>query len=168
MLAMDMSTRLSYDADPATVFTMICDPAFLARKAEATGALSHEASVKELPDGGAEVRLMRVLPADLPDLVRRFVGETLKLTQTDTWGPADANGARAGTFVVEIAGAPASVRGRLSLTGSDTSTTQEFDGEINVSVPFIGGKVEKMASDALLAAVKSEGRVGRDWLAGQR
>jgi uncharacterized protein YndB with AHSA1/START domain len=168
MLAMDLSTHLDYDADPATVFAMICDPEFLARKAEATKAESHEASVEPRDDGGAEVRLTRVMPAQVPDLVRRFVGEKLTVTQTDTWGPAETSGAREGTFVVEIAGAPASVRGRLSLSGSDKSTKQEFDGEIKVSVPFIGGKIEQMVSEALLAAVKSEGRVGREWLAEQR
>ncbi len=168
MLAMDLSTQLTYDADPQTVFAMLCDPEFLARKAKATGSLSYEESVKHLDDGGAEVRLLRELPAKVPDLAKRFVGETIKLTQTDTWAPADASGSREGSFVVEITGAPATVRGSLSLSGSDASTTQAYDGEIKVSVPFIGGKIEEMASEALLAAIKTEGRVGREWLAGDR
>lgn len=162
---MDLTDELRYAADPKTVFSMLIDEEFLARKAVATGALSHEVSATSRDDGGVTVRVQRILPAQLPDFVKRFVGETLDVVQTDDWGPDEGDGARSGRFTVEIAGAPATMQGDLRLEADgETGSVESFDGEVKVSIPFVGGKIEQVAADAVLAAVKKEGQVGRAWL----
>ena len=88
---MDLRTQLRFDTDPVTVFAMFTDEAYLARKAGATGAVRHEASVTRLGDQ-VTVRLLRVMPPDVPDLLRSFVGETIDLDQTDVWQPASSDG----------------------------------------------------------------------------
>ena len=41
-------------------------------------------------------------------------------------------------------------------------------GDIKVKIPMIGGKLEGLIGDLLTAALKTEERVGRAWLAGER
>ncbi|MBA2465483.1 MAG: DUF2505 family protein, partial [Nocardioidaceae bacterium] len=39
-------------------------------------------------------------------------------------------------------------------------------GEVKVSIPLVAGKLERLISDLLASALRSEQRVGRAWLAG--
>ena len=163
---MDVRTELRYPASPDAVFGMITDPAFVDRRTKATGALSHEASTEPTDAGGAVVRVDRVLPAVVPDFVRKFVGKTLRVVQTDTWDAAGSGGARTGSFEVEIVGTPGRMSGSLGLEpDGNGGTVQRFEGEVRIPVPFVGAKIEKSAAEAVLAAVEKEGEVGRAWLA---
>ena len=52
----------------------------------ATGATSWDVAV-DADESGGTVTVTRVLPAEVPDAVRRIVGETVTVTQTETWEP---------------------------------------------------------------------------------
>lgn len=162
---MDLRTELHYPATPDEVFAMLSDETFVARKAAATGALSHEADVDEA-DGRVTVHLRRVMPPHVPDFVRRFVGDTVDLEQVDVWEPAGTDGTRRGTFTVKIAGAPVSVNGTLRLAPGDSGTVETVEATVKASIPFVGGKVEQSVHDAVLLAARKENEVGKDWLAG--
>jgi hypothetical protein len=163
---MDQNFELRYDADAADVFAMITDEEFIAKKLIACGAVSHEVAVEPTPNGGASIHTEQVLPARVPDVVRRFVGETIRLRQTDEWGPSGTDGSRDGTFTVAVEGVPAKMAGALRLErAGDGATVERLEGTITVSIPVVGGRLEKMAAEAVRAAVETEGRVGRDWLA---
>ena len=164
---MDLRSEQRYDADPSTVFAMLTDEAFLARKAEATGALRHEGSV--VRDGDrVTVRLLRVMPPELPDFVRRFVGDSIDLDQTDTWEPAAADGSRIGSIRIMMSGAPVQLTGSMRLAPTATGSQTNIDAQIKAAVPLFGGKIEKAVYDALLQAVAIEETVGREWLDGRR
>ncbi|MBD0292588.1 MAG: DUF2505 domain-containing protein, partial [Jiangellaceae bacterium] len=157
---MDLRTEYRYDADPATVFAMLTDEAFLSRKARATGALRHEASVTRAGDQ-VTVRLLRVMPPDVPDFVRRFVGETIDLEQIDVWQPAAADGSRAGSIRIAISGAPVHLTGAMTLAPDGAKTTVVVDAQIRASIPFLGGRVEEALHDAVLQAARTEEQVGQ-------
>ena len=109
---MRLTAEISYAADPAAVFAMLTQVEFQERKCAATGALSHEVEVEDYDDGSAVIRTRRTMPTDqVPDFVRTFVGDTLEVVQVDDWGPAGPDGARDGTAVVEIQGAPVRLPG---------------------------------------------------------
>ena len=113
---MRLTAEISYAADPAAVFAMLTQVEFQERKCAATGALSHEVEVEDYDDGSAVIRTRRTMPTDqVPDFVRTFVGNTLEVVQVDDWGPAGPDGARDGTAVVEIQGAPVRFAGSLTL-----------------------------------------------------
>jgi hypothetical protein len=181
---MRLTARLDYpDADPATVFTMLTDPAFLARTCEATGALSHEVHVSRAPGGATVLTTVRVLPTDrVPDLVRSLVGQQLTVRRVDTWQVAAADGSRRGRIDVAIVGTPVSMTGTLALAaggpggsgvgGSGThgsgsggaGTVESVDGELAASVPLLGGRIAKAAEPAVRAAIEVEQRIGAAWL----
>jgi hypothetical protein len=161
-----ITAELAYDADPDTVFAMICDVAFQERKCLANGAVDHVVEIKEREDGGAVVITHRTLPADgLPDFFTSFIGRTLRVTQTDHWARPAPNGSREGTAVVEIAGAPIRFTAALRLGPEGSGSRQSMAGDLRASVPLIGGKIEKAAEQAIRAAIRAEQRTSTAWLA---
>ncbi|HJU97681.1 MAG TPA: DUF2505 domain-containing protein [Jiangellaceae bacterium] len=164
---MDLRTQLRFDADPITVFAMFTDEAYLARKASATGAVRHEASVTRLGDH-VTVRLLRVMPPDVPDLLRGFVGETIDLDQTDVWEPASPDGSRTGSIRIEMGGAPVHLTGGMTLVGTAAATAATIDAKVKASIPLVGGRIEKAVHDAVVHAARIEEQVGRAWLAADR
>jgi Protein of unknown function (DUF2505) len=164
---MDLRTEQRYDADPPTVFAMFTDEAYLSRKAQATNALRHEGSV--VRDGDrVTVRLLRVMPPDVPDLVRGFVGDTIDLEQTDVWEPASSDGSRTGSIRIIMGGLPVQLTGAMRLAPAPMGSQATIDAQIKAAIPLFGGKIEQAVHDALLQAVRIEESVGRAWLDGQR
>lgn len=161
-----ITAELSYDADPATVFAMICDTAFQERKCRESGAVEQEVRVERHGDGGVRITTHRTLPADgVPDFVRSFVGPTLRVAQTDDWSGPQADGHRTGTVVAEIAGAPIRFTAALSLEVSGPGARQTVAGDLKAAVPLLGGRIEKAAEPAIMAAVRAEQRTSASWLA---
>jgi hypothetical protein len=158
---MDLRTELRFDTDPVTVFAMFTDEAYLARKADATGA------VTRLGDH-VTVRLLRVMPPDVPDVLRRLVGETIDLDQTDVWEPASSDGARTGSIRIVMGGAPVNLTGGMTLIGTTTGTSAIVAAKVKASIPLVGARIEKAVHDAVVHAARVEERVGRAWLAGDR
>jgi hypothetical protein len=165
--AVHITAELAYDADPGTVFAMICDVGFQERKCRANGALEHEVEIKEYEDGGALVTTHRTLPADgIPDFISSFVGGALRVSQTDDWAGPGSDGSRRGTAVVEIAGAPIRFTAALQLAANGSGSRQSVAGDLKASIPLVGGRIEKAAEPAIRAAIRAEQRTSTAWLAG--
>lgn len=164
---MDLHSELHFDADPDAVFAMLVDEGFIARKTTAANALRHEIAVRR--DGDRVViELLRVMPPDVPDFVRKFVGDTIDIRQTDSWEAAAPDGSRDGSIRLELAGAPVTCFGTMRLRVNGAETVVTIDGTVKASVPLFGGKIEQAVLQGLTEAAKIEQRVGRDWLAGRR
>ncbi|SEE25948.1 DUF2505 domain-containing protein [Jiangella alba] len=164
---MDLNSELRFDADPAAVFAMLTDEAYIEKKTMAANAIRHQASVRRDGDR-VTIDLLRVMPPDVPDFVRRFVGETIDIKQRDTWGPAAADGSRDGSIELEMSGAPVRATGTMRLAANGATTVLTIKALLKASVPLVGGKIEQAVHQGLMHAVKVEERVGNDWLAGKR
>ena len=46
------------------------------------------------------------MPAEVPDFMKKIVGETVDVVQTEDWGAPDADGQRTADVVVQIKGQP--------------------------------------------------------------
>lgn len=155
-----------YDASPAEVFKMLSDTAYIEKKYLASGTIEASAQVIEDPDGKISIVGRRVLPAKLPSFAKKFVGETIVLTETQNWRPASADGSRAAGFVVDFDNNPISFSGAVELKPSGEGTDVETKGAIKCSVAFVGGKIEKVAQGWIVKFLKKEEEVGNEWLAG--
>ncbi|WP_116947322.1 DUF2505 domain-containing protein [Jiangella endophytica] len=165
---MDLYSELRFDADPAAVFAMLTDEAYIEKKTMAANAIRHEVTVRRDGDR-VTIDLLRVMPPDVPDFVRRFVGETIDIKQRDIWGPAAADGSREGSIALEMSGAPVKATGTMTLVANGgASTVLTIKGLLKASVPLVGGKIEQAVHQGLTEAARIEERVGRDWLAGRR
>jgi uncharacterized protein YndB with AHSA1/START domain len=163
MTAMKISHTMTYDASPAEVHAMLGDPAFREKVCAAMHA--HDVTVTIDPDGdGRRVVVDQTQPADgIPSFATKFVGDSIRIVQTESW--TSLTGA---DLAVEIPGKPGHVRGTITLAPDGAGTAETVSGDITVSIPLVGGKLEKLIGDLLVKALRTEERVGRAWLAGER
>ncbi len=164
---MDLYSELRFDADPAAVFAMLTDEAYIEKKTMAANAIRSTAAVRRDGDR-VTIDLLRVMPPDVPDFVRRFVGETIDIKQRDTWGQAGADGSREGSIELEMSGAPVRATGTMTLVRNGAATVLTIKVLLKASIPLVGGKIEQALHKGLTEAAKIEERVGNDWLAGRR
>lgn len=158
-----MSTRfthdLTYDAPLSAVDAMLTDPEFRERVCDAQGAIRKTVSITEGKDG-LTVLVDQVQTADgIPGFARKFVGDEINLVQTETW--TDAENA---DVEVVIPGKPGEMTGRIHLSESGGVTTESLEMTIQVNIPLVSGKIEKLISDLLRKALIAENAVGRDYL----
>lgn len=161
---MKIATTIDYAATPQEVFAVLSDAKFQEAKCAATAAIRHSASVKTVGDRTV-ITTERVLPSDdLPDFARSMVGETLKVTETQDWGPASDDGSRQGTVEMGVAGAPISLKGTLTLRPDGDGTVETLDAELKAKVPLVGGKIEKAAAPPIEEAIAIEHQTAVEWL----
>lgn len=161
---MRLTFREALDAVPDDVRAVLVDPAFQEAKCAATsegGTWSVDVAVAPT---GHRVRTERDLPATgLPDVARSFVGERLTIVEVLDWAVA-GDGHRA-ALDLHVRGAPLTLKGALTLTGSGAGTVERLDADLKANVPFIGGRIEQSAADPIRAAIDIEIALLREWLA---
>jgi len=154
---MDLRAEINYPTeDPANAFALVVDPAFRAEVCEAVHALDYDVSVDEREDGTALVTIDREMPADVPDAIKKMVGETVKIVQTEDWGVPDQDGQRTADLLIKIVGQPVTMKGTIELRRATGSVVSSIRGDVKVAVPFFGKKVEPEIAKAIMAAVTCE------------
>ncbi len=161
-MAKEFTYRQSFEADPVSVFTMLRDPEYVQAKCAATGSLETTAEVSEAGDGSVTIVSTRVLPAEVPDVARKFVGETISATETQVWSPAAADGSRTAKVEVDFSG-PLGFTGTLSLHPAGHGTEVVTEGKFKASVPFVGGTIESEAAKQTERYLGAEERVAAEW-----
>ncbi len=153
----------TFPSDSESVFNLLATEEFIVAKCAATGSLETTASVQATPDGGVVLTSTRVLPADLPGPAKSLVGDTITVTETQTWSPAASDGSRQATVTVDFSG-PMKFAGQLTMQPLGSETSIRTDGTFTASVPFIGGKIEKVAGEQTTRYLNAEERVARERL----
>ena len=151
MCRMKFRHDLEYDAAPDEVHAMLADRAFREKVCVAIRSVRHTVAVS--PDGQSmSVLIDQTQPA-----------KGIPVVQEESW--ADGSGA---DLSVTIPGKPGHLKGAIRLSGNGSGTVETVSGDIKVSIPLLGGKLEALIGDLLGAALDTEERVGRAWLAGDR
>jgi hypothetical protein len=154
---MQISSRTSFDADPATVYDLLTDQAFL----EAVCVAGHSISYAVTVDGSTTTTTQE-LPS--PDLAARFVGNTITVVQTIEWGGPAADGSRVGRLGMTIPKQPVQMNGTITLSPTGATTTADLEGELKVNIPLLGKKLEQASEPAILAGFRKQEVVAKDWL----
>ncbi len=157
-----MATRLThetrYDAPLEEVLSMLGDPAFREEVCEAQSALRYEVEITG-GDVEWEARVERVMPAgDLPSFARSVIGEEITVVQTESWRGAEAE------VAIAIPGKPGEGSGTASLTEAGGHTAQRVDLAVKVSLPLVGGKLERLVAGFIEKALDKEHEVGVGYL----
>lgn len=162
-----MATRLEFEQTfpgPADrVLSLLQDPEFVVAKAEATKAFDIEVEVDESGDGSAVITSTRSMPAEVPSYATAFVGEHLTITERQVWSAPAADGSATAQVTVDFH-APLAYTGTITLRASGDTTVLVNRGEFKASVPFVGGKVERVAAEMTEKYLAKESEVGATWL----
>lgn len=162
---MEFSDRETYEADVARTFAMFCDDAATVERAEAVG--HRDAKVIESGEDGGDyvIKSSRVVDVDLPGFAKKVLKPTNTMIQTDRWGP-ETDGARAGSFDIDVKGAPVKVHGTMALTPTEGGCIHEITGNLEVKVPLVGGRIAKWAAGDTRETLRGELEFNQRRLAG--
>jgi Protein of unknown function (DUF2505) len=163
-----VATTLTYEqefpADPTTVMAMLRDPAYVQEKGERTGSHDITVDVADAADGGVVITCTRSMPAEVPSYAAPFVGDTITITETQAWTAPAADGTATAAVTVEF-NSPLAYTGTITLSAGGAGAIALNEGSFKASVPFVGGKVERVAADMTAKYLRKEATVGAEWLA---
>ncbi len=159
MWRMKLTHSVRYDAPLADVYAMLTDPVFREKAARAQGVTSVDVTL----DGG-DIRLEMQQPTtDLPGFARKVVGENSNVVQAESW-----NGTDTAEFSITMPPLPGGINGTRTLKADGDGTLDTFEGEAQVKIPLIGGKLENLIGSKLTEGWNNEHSLGVAWLAGER
>jgi uncharacterized protein YndB with AHSA1/START domain len=131
--------------DVEAVYALVTDPDFLERKFAAGGAKDVTVTAEPTPDGGTRLVINRKVTLDLPGFAAKFVQPTNTFVQTENWGAAGTDGRRVCSYEVEVQGVPSHIAGTVTLSPDGGQTRQDIEAQMKVSIPLVGGRLEKVA-----------------------
>jgi hypothetical protein len=157
-MSTDFTHEQRFAASPAEVVAMMTNPDYVQHKSDSTGSIKTGVDVT-VEDDEATVVNSRVMPADVPASVKSFVGDTIKVTETQVWSLED------GTAKVDVSfGGPLSFTGTITLAADGAETVATTVGTFKATVPFVGGTIEEMASDQTKKYLRAEEKAAVEWL----
>lgn len=117
-------------------------------------------------DGTIEVVTHQtMLSQNLPALVTQLHRGDLCVRREETWSPI-ADGIATASITGSIVGAPVNLWGTAELTPSGDGAQMKLRLTIQVRVPFIGGKLERIIGNELGQLVTIEQRYTTLWISG--
>jgi Protein of unknown function (DUF2505) len=150
---------LTYDAPADRVTAMLADPAFREEVCDALGVTSKTVVIEPVGDG-IHVTIDQWQPTSgVPSFAKKFVGDETNVVQREVWSTPTL-----GDITVTIPGKPGDMTGTARISEAHGVTTESVRMTIKVGIPLIGGKLEDFISGLLLKALKTENKVGRDYL----
>ena len=133
------------------------------RLAQAGGDHAHVDRI-DVGAGTIAVEMTQAIPAEhLPSIVTKIRPGDLTITRTEDWGALDGERA-SGTFTAHVAGMPGELSGALTLTATATGATVTLDGQVQVSIPLIGSKIESVIAEQVIELFGHEDEFTARWL----
>jgi hypothetical protein len=159
-MAKRITHEMTYDASLAEVAEMLADPAFRREVCDRQRTLRSAVTV-EPASAGTVVTIEQFWPAQgMPSFVRKVVGDEIHVVQAESWHAADA-----ADVTVTIPGKPGDMSGTARLAETGGVTTESVDLTVKVAIPLVGAKIEGLIADLLLRGLRTEEKVGKEWLA---
>jgi hypothetical protein len=156
------------------VFEALSDRAYLeARQAELGGkgaALLKFDTGGSPPDQAEYTVRQGVGREDLPAAIQKVLSGDLVIERTENWRKT-ADGRYEGTIDANVVGAPGRITGTMRLFdlddigGGRAGSEFALDGEAQVKIPLVGGKVEAVIAEQVQKLVGKETQFALDWLA---
>lgn len=160
MGGMRLDETLHLPLRPDAVAAMYADPAYAAVRAETLHAADSSSDITGDPAGAFTATTRLSLPtAGVPDIARRFVGETVTVRETQSWSAPQDGGRRTGTMDIQVEGAPASLSAQLEMMPEgEGGTLVRIAGDLVAKVPLVGGRLEKAALPYVSKILRAEER----------
>lgn len=165
-MATTMRITHYFDADVETVFRLMSDPGFLERKYDACGATDIKVESVDDREGAPHIVTRRKVTVDLPGFAKKVLQPTNSVVQTDDWSQPTPDGKRVCAYTVEVQGVPSRIDGTVTLSDDGGRTKQFVEAQVKISVPLLGGKLEKFGVESGEKQLKDEADFTTGQLAG--
>jgi hypothetical protein len=154
--------EIRYDAAPDDVFAMLGETSFREEVCKEQGLTDCTVRI-DTADATLSVDIAQTRSSEgIPGFARKFVGDEIHIRQREDW-----SGATDAALEVTIPGKPGHLTGTVTLRPDGTGTVHTISGELKVSIPMVGGKIESLIAELLHHALEAEQRVGARRLAGR-
>lgn len=162
-MSLKFRKEIQFPGTVEQVRALLVDPDFRNAVAAQAGSKGADTVVQETSRGTLLRTESRAPSEEFPAFARPFLGDELVIRQEEHWVSPDR-----AELDVTVPGKPGGMKGTLTLSPSAGGTVQTTEAEIKVNIPLIGGKVETLLGRVLGHLLKLQGRLGADWLGGQR
>lgn len=148
-----MATRFSHKATiqarPETVHASYSDEAYWADRLASIGSPGDTLDQFETSGDGVTVSVTQIIPdSDIPDLAKKVLPGQLTITRTTSYSAFD--GERfTGIARAEAVGGLGVIDGGGETVPEGETALESVSGLVKVSVPLLGGKLEKLVVDHL-------------------
>lgn len=136
-----------YPQTADAVLARITDPVFLSAKHAALGR--QDIRLLEHTHDAQRVRIRfaysEAMDIAVPDFARKFMSERQQIEQTTEWDLAQ----RSGQLQVDAKGSPARLSATMRVTADGSGCCNRITWSVQVTVPLLGGKLEKLLVDGL-------------------
>ena len=155
--------RQAFDQPPETVMKMFTDRAYFERKYAASGGWDIQVLEHELTAARFRIKCsyQRKPDADVPAVARKFIGESVHVTQEDVWDLK----ARTGRLTVELRGAPVRMSAEMKLVAEAGGCANVLSWTLNCPVPLVGGKMEQVLAKEMREKAAADLAISRRLLA---
>lgn len=159
-----MATPLAYTAHyahpAAAVRAALADEQYWKDRIEEVGGPGARLDSFSADGDRLRVEMVQTIPAsELPAAITSVRPGDLIIPRTETYEGLS------GVFEAHVEGAPAKVRGTVTLTGSDAASQAVVDGSVEVTIPLFGKKIEAVVAEKLLELLASETDFTNTWIA---
>ncbi|MGW6935144.1 DUF2505 domain-containing protein [Lentzea sp. NPDC054927] len=142
------------------VFGAMVDETYLRDRLAAIGGTNAELVTFTSVDGKTSYQLKQGVPAEhLPSVAKSLLGGDLVIQRVENWA------AGAGTVEVTLVGVPGRLDGSFTVTDNGSGSKLTLAGEVKVSIPLVGGKLEKVIAEQVAVLLDKESEFTSEWLA---
>ena len=158
-MARRIQHRSEFGFPAERVRAALTDEGYLRERLARIGGRSSALVSHEARDGVTRIVMRQGIDAEhLPSAARRLAPNGVTIERTEVW-----NGRRA-TVTAAVAGLPGSLTGAMALDDAEAGSVLAMDGEVKVSIPLVGGKLEGAIADQLGTLFGAEARFTNRWL----
>lgn len=150
-----LNVTQQYDAPVREIFTLFNDPDFIAGRLEDSGAPDARVMTVDSTEHGVKIVTRQSIPASvLPSMVASMISGDPATERTEDW-QADGDNYVA-QFSVIVKGAPATIKGTMTLAPAGDGSTITVKGEAAVPIPLFGSKIEAVIAEQIGKLLASE------------
>lgn len=161
---MKISANHRYLHSTDALYSMFTDSKEIKAKQKALGARKIRVLECKKESDGANVRFVRELPIDVPDLLSRFLQPWNSVEQSERWRSLDGEIFRS-ELTIDVANVPVTVGGTLKLKPVDDGCVNQVRLTVDCSLPFVGKKLAEFIAADCKSLVAAEYKYITDRLA---
>ena len=144
---MKVSAQHRYDCSIDEIYALFTDKNFYLEKFAACGARDIKITKAAATDDGFIVDSEREVPADVPGVLKSFLGDWNKIRQTESW-EGEPGDEYYNDFEIAAQGVPVEMSGTMNLMPEGDGCINDIEIEISCAIPLVGKKLAQfVASD---------------------